>query len=371
MIAIFAVVIAVAIVVGLVLHDSGRGKSLGSSVEKKLEKVVNDSMDTYNIPGAVVGVWMPGRRQWLLASGVADIATSRPVKTTDRFRIASITKTFTATVILQLVDEGKLDLEASPNKYMGNEPQTAGVTIRQLLNHTSGLFDYLEDQNFLEMAEQEPLRKWQPQELLDFAFAHQPYFAPGQGWHYSNTNYIILGMLIEKVTGHKLQQELDSRIFKPLQLKNTSFETTPYLEGEHSEGYFETGGDRWLVTGDPSKGWASSAMVSRLDDMKVWAKALAEGHVLSPQSHQQQLQWVPTVKDSDFRKYGLGIEYVAGLVGHEGDAFGYNCSMYYMPSTGATIVVLLNQSFDTGGPADTITLGLARVLFPKDLHLLH
>jgi D-alanyl-D-alanine carboxypeptidase len=367
-------VIAIAIVIGLIVHDSLATKSLGSSVEKKLEKVVNDSIDTYNIPGAVVGVWIPGKQPWLMASGVADIATSRPVKTTDRFRIASITKTFTATVILQLVDEGKLDLEASPNKYLGDEPQTAGVTIKQLLNHTSGLFDYLEDENFLETAVKEPLRKWQPQELLDFAFAHQPYLAPGQGWHYSNTNYIILGRLIEKVTGRKLQQELDSRIFKPLQLKNTSLETTPYIEGEHSEGYFDINGDKWLddiTESDPSKGWAASAVASRLDDMKIWAKALAEGHMVSPRSHRLQLQWVPTAKDSDYLKYGLGIENVAGLIGHEGDAFGFNCSMYYMPSNGATIVVLLNEGYQNGNPADTIMMGLARVLFPQDLSVIY
>jgi len=361
-------------VIGLVVHDSLAEKSLSSSVEKKLEKVVTDTMDTYHVPGAVIGVWVAGSQPWLMASGVANIATSRPVKTTDKFRIASITKTFTATVVLQLVDEGKLDLDASPVRYLGGMPQAAGVTIRQLLNHTSGLFDYLEDPNYLETAMKQPLRKWQPQELLDFAFAHQPYFAPGQGWHYSNTNYIILGMLIEKVTGHKLKQELDGRIFKPLMLDNTTFETTPYIEGDHADGYADIDGDGWLddiTRNDPSKGWAASAISSRLDDLKVWAKTLAEGHMLSAQSHRLQLQWVPTIKDSDYLKYGLGIENIAGLIGHEGDAFGYNCSMYYLPSNGATIVVLLNAGFVNGNPADTIMMGLARVLFPDQVNVLY
>jgi D-alanyl-D-alanine carboxypeptidase len=181
-----------------------------------------------------------------------------------------------------------------------------------LLNHTSGLFDFIEDDGFNKACLADHHRKWAPAELLALSAAHTPYFAPGGGWHYSNTNYIALGMLVEKVTGHKLGDEIGRRILRPLQLKATSFLTGLQIQGPYSKGYSVVDGAlRDDSDIDPSAGWASSAMMSDLGDLKVWAAALAEGHLVSDETHQESLSMLSTTSSNVY--YGLGLMKWGGL----------------------------------------------------------
>ena len=149
------------------------------------------------VPGAVVLLQDRSEGTWKAALGTGDLASGTPMRLDDHFRIASITKTFTATVILQLVNEGKLRLDDPVAKYEPEVPNGGNVTIRELLNMTSGLYSYDEDKGFNETNDAEPGKVLDPKELLAIAFQHQPYFAPGKGYHYSNTNYILLGLSIE------------------------------------------------------------------------------------------------------------------------------------------------------------------------------
>ena len=175
-------------------------------------------------PGALAFVRNPGGGDGV-AAGYADLRTRTPMAATDGFRIASVTKTFVATVVLQLEAEHRLDIDDRVERWLlGIVPNGGAITIRELLNHTSGLFDYSEDDAHTQAVIADPGRRWSPYELLSVAFAHPPLFRPGTSWFYSNTNYVVLGLVVEAVTGRSLGQELEARIIDRLRLHATSFE---------------------------------------------------------------------------------------------------------------------------------------------------
>jgi D-alanyl-D-alanine carboxypeptidase len=283
-----------------------------TDIEQRLDAVMDTFVSQGRVPGAIVGIWVPGQGTFLRVRGFANNETHEPMTLEDRFRIASITKTFVATVVLQLVDEKKVGLDQPVSDFVPAVPNGGSITVRQLLNHTSGLFDFIEDDGFNKACLADHHRKWAPAELLVLSAAHAPYFAPGGGWHYSNTNYIALGMLVEKVTGHKLGDEIGRGILRPLQLKATSFLTSLQIQGPYSKGYSVVDGAlRDDSDIDPSAGWASSAMMSDLGDLKVWAAALAEGHLVSDETHQESLSMLSTTSSNVY--YGLGLMKWGGL----------------------------------------------------------
>lgn len=341
--------------------------SFSSEMRKKMEKVVADVMSSENVPGVIVGVWVPGKGTWIEAKGKADVKTGRAIEEGDGVRIASNTKPFTATVILQLVDEGKLSLDDKPEKFVKGVPHGNEITIRQVCNMTSGIFSFTEDEQFDKEFTENPLMALTPQQEVDIALKHEPYFPPGQGWHYSDTNYEILGMIIEKVTGNKAGEEITRRIIEPLGLKNTSFPVTPDIAGKHSNGYVYMDG-KGLVDYtrlNPDIPWTGGAIVSSLSDMKIWAKALAEGKLLSKKMFAEQIDWVDT--GAGATKYGLGVMNVDGFIGHHGAIFGFNSVFLYYPEEEATIVVFANQSTNSSNEAADIFIGLLKVIFPEEI----
>lgn len=190
----------------------------------ELQRIMDGIVAGGYIPGATLAVTIPGQQPWLGASGFADPAAEQPIEPATRMRIASISKVFTAVVVLQLVEEGALQLDAPIATWLPDLLPTGNIiTVRQLLNHTSGLYDYLEDRTFRNQAYQHPERAWAPAELVAYAARFPASFAPGTPgqFDYSSTNYVILGMLVEQVTGHSLAQEMRQRIFDPLELTET------------------------------------------------------------------------------------------------------------------------------------------------------
>jgi D-alanyl-D-alanine carboxypeptidase len=196
-----AMVIAASTLTMISCGDSNQG-SLRESIEWAVEKTMSEN----GIPGAIVGVWSPDHGDMIIVMGKADIETGRYMDSVDRVRIASITKTFTVTVILQLVDEGKLGLDDKLNTWFPEIPGSNEITVRELCNMTSGLFNYSDDQTFQKVYSEDPDKVWSSEELVNLAVAHAPYFPPGTGWHYSNTNTIILGMIINKITGKEVRE---------------------------------------------------------------------------------------------------------------------------------------------------------------------
>ncbi len=365
-------VCAALLLLALPLASCGRepesAPSFSEELQQDMEAKVRDLMEQESIPGAVVGVWVPDRGEWVAAFGLADIESGRPMTVDDKVRIASNTKTFTATLVLILADEGLLDLDDRVEEYVRGVPYGDEITIRQLLNMTAGIFSFSEDEGFLDAFTSDPLMEMTPQESLDIALAHPPDFPPGQGWHYSDTNYEILGMIAEQVTGNDVEDEIDKRIIEPLGLSHTSFPTTPDMPEGHSRGYVlqEDGTLTDYTRVSPSVPWAGGAMISNLEDLKIWAKALAGGELLSGEMHAQQLDWVEVPELANVEgRYGLGIMSLGGFLGHNGAIFGYNSTVLYLPEEDATIVVLANKSTNSSQESMLIFITLAKMLFPE------
>jgi D-alanyl-D-alanine carboxypeptidase len=300
-------------------------------------------------PGALVVLRTPtGVRR--VASGLASREPRVALRATDRFRVASVTKPFVATLVLQLVGEGKLHLgDSLESRLPGLVPNGDRITIRQLLNHTSGLFDYQGDEAFVNAVIADPAREWSPRELVSIATAHAPMFPPGTGWSYSNTNYVLLGLVVEAVTGKTIGEQLREQIFHPLGLAATSFPSGTEIEGEHARGYigFATlpslsSGTLMDVTSvvSPSIGWAAGGIVSNGDDLTKFFSALLGGRLLRP----DLLAAMRTVAPGS--SYGLGLLKVqtpcGRAFGHLGDGPGYRTVAYASPNGRRVVVVMVN-----------------------------
>ena len=279
-------------------------------------------------PGAIALV-NDGRRVRVSAAGVARTSGGRALRPADRFRAGSITKSFVATVALQLVGEGRLSLSDSVDRWLpGILPYGDDITVRQLLNLTSGVPDN-QGPVEAEFLKGNMTRSWSPRELVALVADKKPDFAPGTSWAYSNTNYMLAGLIIERVTGNRLGQELERRIFTRLHLRGTSFpQNTSTIAGSHSDGHAFVDGKVLEVTVlNPSGTWAAGNLVSTATDVAHFWRALLGGELLAPRQLAAMKRTVPIHKGVDLG-YGLGIfewPTACGPVwGNGGDIAGYN-----------------------------------------------
>jgi D-alanyl-D-alanine carboxypeptidase len=205
----------------------------------KLQPPLVAKMQQVRIPGALIYVDDPGQGCWTTALGIGNLASREPMQVNNSMRIGSITKTFTATVILQLVDQHKLGLDDPVSTYQPQVPNGKNMTIRQLLNMSSGLFNYSEDEGFAQASLADPYKVWDPQELLAIAFKHPPYFAPGSSFHYSNTNTVLLGLIMEQLTHLPAEKAFQRSIFGPLGLHQSSLppRSSSAIPDPHAQGY--------------------------------------------------------------------------------------------------------------------------------------
>jgi D-alanyl-D-alanine carboxypeptidase len=336
--------------------------------EAALQSILDKHLATNGAPGAIVGVWVPDRGVWVRAQGVADLETGAPLHVGDSVRIGSITKTFVATVVLQLADEGRLTLDDTLGSYVPGMLHGEQITVRHLLAMTSGIANFVEDPQFAEAYQADPLMPFSPQAAIEIAQHHPADFAPGAGFYYSETNYFLLGLIVEHVTGLPVSGAIQQRILDPLSLTSSALPGNPNMPGPFSRGYAPVSGQRLedVTRANPNVPWAAGGMVSNLHDLSVWAKALATGELLSPEMQAQRLQWtaIPGGEPLDAR-YGLGILSMAGFLGHNGGIPGYSSIAMYLPEADTTIVVLVNKSTLDGGPADVLFYDIAGLLFPE------
>jgi D-alanyl-D-alanine carboxypeptidase len=303
-------------------------------------------------PGALVLVRTPaGTRR--AARGLGSRAPRVALRPTDRFRIASVTKTFVATVVLELVSEGKLALDDQiEGRLPGLLPDGGAITVRELLNHTSGLFDYDQDEAWQGTVIAHPDREWSPRELVAVATAHGLLFPPGTAWFYSDTNYVVLGLLVEAVTGTTLERQLRERIFQPLGLAATSFPTGSAIDGAHAHGY--VGSLPWLPPGtlvdattvvSPSVWWAASAIVANADDLARFYAALLGGRLVRADLLAAMRSASPVTRGTPF-EYGLGLEQFrtacGRAYGHLGDGLGYRTAVYARADGRRVAVAMIN-----------------------------
>ncbi|MEV6429175.1 serine hydrolase domain-containing protein [Nocardia sp. NPDC051463] len=288
-----------------------------TTVPNVIHDVLDRAVTEGGVPGIVVEV-RDGERQWFATAGFADTATERPRLPQHRFRIGSITKTFVATVLLRLAGEGLLSLDDAvhrrlPNALRGNGNDGDMITVRQLLNHTSGLFNYTDDREALNRCETHS-----PTVLVDIAVAHPPTFAAGTDWGYSNTNYILAGMLIEAATGGSLGDELRRHIIEPLDLTATSLPrgSDTAIEGPHSRHYtklFDSSPGAAIHDAtelDVSMFGAAGGMISTLGDLHRFFAALLGGQLLRPAEQAEMFRAGPTKNWITHTGYGLGVSSV-------------------------------------------------------------
>ena len=258
-------------------------------------------------------------------SGVADLETERPVRAGDRYRAGSVTKTAVATLVLQLVEDGELDLDAPLATYLaGLLPDGDTITIRQLLSHTSGLFDHLNDDEFVDRLLAGD--SFRPRELIDYSTRHDLLFPPGTDWSYSNTNFVVLGVLLRKVADQKVKIQLNERILEPLGLARTTFPIgDTRMPGRFSHGYLRSPGGEYLdATFDfsPTWAWASGALISTTSDVAAMYRGVLGGEVIDEVSL-EEMKEPPPGSDG----YGLGLAAVdlpcGTAYGHDGIFFGY------------------------------------------------
>ncbi|MFI5935806.1 serine hydrolase domain-containing protein [Actinoplanes sp. NPDC051494] len=284
-------------------------------------------------PGALLAVDTRDGRSRDLTAGVATIGTNRPVPVDGQVRIGSNTKTFTAVVVLQLVGEKKIALDAPVETYLPGLVRGEGIdgrhiTIRQLLQHTSGLPNYTDD--FGDDPELQH-RYFEPRELLDRALVHPAVFAPGTKWEYSNTNYVVAGLLIQKVTGRPAAEEITNRVIRRANLRHTYFPPVgeQVIRERHPNGYApDEQGDLVDFTDmDPSWGWTAGQMVATPSDLNSFFTALLAGELLPAAQLAEMRKTVPAELFPGAR-YGLGLISFpltcGGLAwGHGGDIPGY------------------------------------------------
>lgn len=304
-----------------------------SALQSKLDQAVAD----LGVPGSAMGIAYHGEPQiWTGASGLADRDQGEAWGPQRQFRIGSVTKTFTTAGIFQLIDEGVLSLDDPLEQWVPGYYDGRGVTIRHLLTNTSGIVNYAWIGEFNEQ------RSWEPRELVEWAVVHGPElkFQPGTQWDYSNTNFVLLGFIIEAAAGQSYNQFLVDRFFTPLGLCDT------YLAsgGDTNERIVESYDLKGVhVTVDPSYGWSAGSIVSTPHDLARWGAALFGGDLLSEASMAQMLTPVP-VSGEHSQGHGVFVELDGddGLYGHTGGIGGFKTYLYYWKSDGIALAVVSN-----------------------------
>jgi D-alanyl-D-alanine carboxypeptidase len=337
----------------------GAGEDDAARLQTWLDRYVNAG-----VPGAVA-LARDGRRVIRVASGVESFGGPR-VRVTDRFRIGSLTKTFTAVLVLQLTRRHRLSLDDSVERWLpGLVPNGQAITIRQLLSHTSGLFDYTVDTEatFGPFLAGERDHIWAPRELVAIALAHPPNFPPGAAWDYSNTGYILLGLIIEAATHRSYERVLRKRILEPLRLRQTTLDTHGAIAGRYAHGYSRLLSPTQQLEDvsdlSPSWGWAAGALVSTAGDVARFYDALLHGHLLRPRELAQMQATVSMGVPGE--NYGLGLWETSTMLisprplacgparGHDGDIFGYHADAFVRADGRRTVVLLgtlANDEYD-------------------------
>jgi D-alanyl-D-alanine carboxypeptidase len=345
--------IAIALVASAAAATAGRAATPAGSLRAHVAAVV-----AAGSPGALALV-EHGASRTEAADGLAVLRGAVPLRSRDRFRAGSITKTFVAVVVLQLVREGHLGLDDTIERWLpGLLPDGGRITVRELLGHTSALVDYAADDAFLRRTVREPRRSWTPQELLRVALRLGPVGSPGGRFLYASTNYVVLGLLVERVTGTTLPGELRRRIIVPLRLRDTSFAPGTRIPGPHVHGYAPSQHDgivgslataRDRSNASASWAWAAGAVVSTAPDLSRFLGALLGGKLLPP-------RLLTVMRPTPGRRYGLGLAAFrtpcGTAVGHTGNLLG-TVSAAWSTADGRRRVVAMTNSYPLSPAADT------------------
>lgn len=350
----------------------------GTPLRDRIQAYLDNWRASATFPGASVGIVLPDGTAIGVVTGVADRSSGRPLTVDDLFLAGSTGKTFFAAVAVQLIEQGRLDLDAPVSKYLGDRPwfsrlpNAKDITVRHLMTHTSGIVRYELDPKFLAELRANPDKVWKPEEEVAFQFDATPPFAAGQGWEYSDTNYIVLGMVVERVTGKPMYEEIRRRFLLPLKLTRVVPSTsrripglvTGYAGPNDSLGF----PDEMVVNGalavNPQFEWAGGGFATSALDLARWGRELYAGKALTPAARKLMIEAAVPARLGPESKYGLGVMVrgktpVGPTWGHGGFFPGYQTELLHIPDQNLTLAIQIN----TSAPRSTGNRGLLRVLF--------
>jgi len=364
-----------------------RATALKPIDQAALQAMVETTAKELLIPGAVVLLRTP-QGEFTVSYGTTLLGANSPPGVDTHFRIASNTKTMTAAVIVLLAQENKLSLDDPVSKYVPDVPNGDKITITELLNMRSGLYTYDDDPDFWTVLERDPTKVWSPAEVLAIAFKHPPYFPPGTDFHYSNTNYALLGLIAEKIDGKPLASCFQDRLFGPLGLKNTLLPagTSNAIPDPYSHGYLYGDCSFRLLTDKPyppdiqaaakagtlkpddctsqnsSYATAAGGVISTANDLATWIHALVGGKVLNAD---YQRKWLDSLQPEvaskpEGQKYGYGISQLSWgpntIYFHGGEMPGFNSKISYDPTNQLTLIIWSNLTVSLDGQQTANTL---------------
>lgn len=329
--------------------------------KNKQYQALLDEIVGKGVVGITMSVFHPETGMWLGASGKADLHNNVAMKPCNISRVGSTVKMFTAVTVLKLADEGKLNLDDKISVHLQGDMidkiENADIaTIWQLLNHSSGIFNYIQNLQFQTASLNDLPREWHTEDLLKYAYNKKAYFKPDEDVRYSNTGYILLGLLIEKIEGKPFYKVFEEKIFKPLNLTMTQFAAENPVPNGIVRGYVDFYSNLQVIESTYFSGWdyytADGGLISNPYDMSVFFQALMNGKILKNSTLNKMLSWkIPKEQSSYFFpiSYGMGIFKIETPKGiaymHSGDAIGYYANMLYFPSDKTTIVYAVNSNY--------------------------
>jgi D-alanyl-D-alanine carboxypeptidase len=353
----------------------------GGDLRERLQGVMEAFQAGGSFPGASAAVSLPDGRVIALTVGEADTVRHIPMDPARKMLLGSVGKTYFAALAMQLVGEGRLDLDAPVSGYLGHHPwyaripNASGITVRHLMTHTSGVMRYEFKESFTTDLSAQPDKHWQPEELLAYVLDEEASFPPGEGWEYSDTNFILLGMIMEEITGEACYDLIQERILDPLGLESTvpsSSRTIPGLIQGYAGPANPFGGTDEVVLPDgrfvinPQFEWAGGGFAATAEDLARWARALYTGQAFDPALLPLMLDGVPARLGPGSR-YGLGViltDTPAGpSQGHSGFFPGYLTEMAYFPELDVGVALQVNTSVGRalGRSPVSVLVELARV----------
>ncbi len=351
-----------AIVLTFTVFGSAQDIAPANALRAELQSKLDEWHKAGKFPGATLGVALANGDSFGLAVGYSDRDAKTPMKANDRMLAGSTGKMFAAATALQLIKDGKIGLDDNIEKYLGKEvwfkrlPNASEVTVRMLMNHTSGLVRYEFKKEFTDFLTANPMKTWTPEERLAYLFDEKPPFDAGKGWDYSDTNYIVLGMIIERVTGKKFYDEARKRFIKKFKLDGTIAQESPVMPGV-VQGYAGAanpfGGKDAMIDNckfvvNPQLEWTGGGWASTTHDLARWAKLYFEGKAFDNSLMSQVLDGVAAPMLGRETKYGLCLiirKTTSGTTyGHSGFFPGYLTDVMYFPEQKIAIAVQVNTS---------------------------
>jgi D-alanyl-D-alanine carboxypeptidase len=327
---------------------------------RRLDEATAKRMQEDNLPSVVVGVWVPGEGRYVVVKGKANLKTGEKRDLGDPFRIGSITKTFVATAVLQLVEVGKLSKTDKLSEWYPDFPNAEKITIDDLLRMQSGIVDPPWEDLIGGLTS--------PQDAIEAsANLGGASLPPGQRTEYRNINYVILGEIVGKVTGKDTGDQIARSILQPLGMNDTVYPTDSTLPGD-LRGYTldpSTAELKDVTSFDPSAEGGSGAMISDASDLKIWAEAVCTGELLNDQMQKARLRTQRLLGQPNFVGYGEGIMQAGEFCGHSGSQPGFSSQMWYLPERDATIIVNVNREEEDITLSDALASAILEIVFPK------